>query len=86
MMLHFDRFAYFTQFFRCRLILLAHYLRPRRNGGLPRLSSIFEPRNRLKEILGFVLLLLKRSRVSIMLFLNGFLGFRKRSSGCRIPA
>ena len=41
-----DQFTYFAQFFRCCLIFFAYYL-PLCNDGVPRLSRIPKPRNRL---------------------------------------
>ena len=41
-----DQFTYLAQFFRCCLIFFAYYL-PLCNDGVPRLSRIPKPRNRL---------------------------------------
>nr|QXE44285.1 ATP synthase subunit 8 [Taiwania cryptomerioides] len=46
MMPQLDQFTYFAQFFRCCLIFFAYHL-PLCNDGVPRLSRIPKPRNRL---------------------------------------
>nr|QXE44020.1 ATP synthase subunit 8 [Metasequoia glyptostroboides] len=46
MMPQLDQFTYFAQFFRCCLIFFAYHL-PLCNDGVPKLSRIPKPRNRL---------------------------------------